>query len=323
MNNQAVFAYGLDGNGGGKPLVGDAISEHIKEDQLAWVHFDLNNKDAHQWIRNELSYLDPFVAEALLAVETRPRMTQIDDGAILVLRGVNFNEEQKQEDMIATRIWIDGKRIISVQRRPLKATQAIVDNIEKGNGPKNSGDFIARMVGQLFSRFEGVLAELDEEADDCEERIIKDPDSSQRQRIINLRMKAIAYRRHLGPQKDAILQLRDAEFTWLSSVQKRQLSEYYNYVLRYIEELDTIRERAQIVKDELVSQLSDRLNKNTYVLSVIAAVFLPLGFLTGLLGINIGGMPGTDSPVAFGLFCAMLIGVVAVQVWIFKKMRWF
>jgi len=128
---------------------------------------------------------------------------------------------------------------------------------------------------------------------------------------------------HMSPQKDAVFQLKSAELSWISDVQRRQLNEYYNYVLRYVEDLDTIRERAQIVKDELASLLSDRLNKNTYVLSVIAAIFLPLGFLTGLLGINIGGIPGTESSIAFTVFCVMLTIVVAVQIWVFKKLKWF
>ncbi len=60
-----------------------------------------------------------------------------------------------------------------------------------------------------------------------------------------------------------------------------------------------------------------------YVLSVIAAIFLPLGFLTGLLGINVGGIPGADNPEAFWLFGAGLFCLVLIEVFIFKKLKWF
>ena len=93
--------------------------------------------------------------------------------------------------------------------------------------------------------------------------------------------------------------------------------------MRYVEDLDTIRERAQIVKDELSNMLSDRLNKNLYILSVIAAIFLPLGFLTGLLGINIGGVPGSDNPNAFWIFNAGLLVLISLQIWLFRKLKWF
>lgn len=86
-----------------------------------------------------------------------------------------------------------------------------------------------------------------------------------------------------------------------------------------MEDLDTMRERAQIVKDELTNGLADRMNKNMYVLSVIAAIFLPLGFLTGLLGINVGGIPGAGNGYAFWIFSGILAGIVTTQIAIFKN----
>ena len=66
-----------------------------------------------------------------------------------------------------------------------------------------------------------------------------------------------------------------------------------------------------------------RLNKNTYILSVIASIFLPLGFLTGLLGINIEGIPGATNQSAFYIFCGIITLITAIQVIIFKKLKWF
>ena len=63
------------------------------------------------------------------------------------------------------------------------------------------------------------------------------------------------------------------------------------------------------------------LNKNMYALSVIAAIFLPLGFLTGFLGIDIDGIPG--APQAFLVSCGMLALLVGLQIVIFRKIRWF
>ena len=69
--------------------------------------------------------------------------------------------------------------------------------------------------------------------------------------------------------------------------------------------------------------LEGKLNKNMYVLSVISAIFLPLGFLTGLFGINIGGIPGVEDPNAFWVFSGILVVIVSLQIWIFKKLGWF
>jgi len=323
MSEPIILAYRLHKDGTGEALSGKAVSVGLKDDQLAWVHLDARHETTATWLTAELDYLDPYVISALTAEETRPRMTRVDRGAIVILRGVNLNEGSDTEDMVSVRLFIDQHRIISLQMRDIKAVGIIENKIKSGAGPKNSGDFLSQLVTQLTVRFETVLSDLDDLTDDTEEKLLAEADVGLRQDIISIRKKAIVFRRHMSPQREAISQLRMAELEWLSDVQRRNLQENYNHIVRYVEELDAIRERAQIVKDELANMIADRLNKNTYVLSVIAAIFLPLGFLTGLLGVNIGGIPGVDSPIAFVLFCVFLTVLVAVQVIIFRKLKWF
>jgi len=279
--------------------------------------------DTQQWLEKELDYLDPFVVTALIADETRPRMTQIGNGALIILRGVNLNTGADIEDMVSIRLFIDNDRIISVQMRNTKAVESMEADIKSGNAPINAGDFLCRLISKLTNRFEIVLSDLDDLTDQTEEKLLINADVGLRQDIINIRKKAILFRRYMAPQRDAISQLRMTQFDWLSDLQNRSLQESYNHIVRYVEELDAIRERAQIVKDELANMIADKLNKNTYVLSVIAAIFLPLGFLTGLLGINIGGIPGVDNPHSFTVFTIFLIVIVIVQIIIFRKLKWF
>jgi zinc transporter len=156
-----------------------------------------------------------------------------------------------------------------------------------------------------------------------ESQVLDTPNRQLRLNISEIRKSAILLRRYIAPQKDVISELRFSEAGWLSSKNLRRLQEAQDTLLRTMEELDSIRERAQVVKDELVNSLSDKLNRNLYVLSVITAIFLPLGFLTGLFGINIGGMPGVDSDIAFTIFSISLVTVAIIQVILFKFFKWF
>lgn len=323
MSDHILRAYRFDGVGGASTIEHSQISESIADDELAWIHLDANQPETRDWIAREASYLDSIVIDALLADETRPRMSRIGDGALLILRGVNLNANSDPEDMVSIRLWIDAHRIISVRRRQLKAIGDIVEKLEKGRGPATPGQFVSMLAFQLFDRMQPVLTDLDESTDDIEERLLDSVDSNLRERIVGVRKQAISFRRYMAPQRDAIGLLRMAEFDWLVEKDRLYLQESFNHVTRYVEDLDAIRERAQIVKDELASIMADRLNKNMYMLSVVAAIFLPLGFLTGLFGINIGGMPGVDSSFAFFTFCVSLILVVAAEVAIFRRLGWF
>lgn len=325
INAQDMIIYGcsINGDGSGEILSDTALTDRLRSDDLAWVHLNLEHPGTRAWLEENVSYLDPVIIDALMAEETRPRMLEIDDGMLLILRGVNLNENEDPEDMVSIRMWIDEHRIISVRRRKLKAMQDTRENLLAGKGPKNSGDFLSFVTSRLMERMEPVFTDLDERLDDVEERIIEQPDISERQTVIEIRQQAIIFRRYIAPQKDVMAQLRTTDIKWVEVAHKRKMQETLDRITRYIEDIDAIRERAQIVKEELTSMLADKMNKNTYVLSVIAAIFLPLGFLTGLLGINVGGIPGAENTDAFLIFCAILAILVASQVALFKKLKWF
>lgn len=318
-----VFACRLGGDGTATPIEQDDVPKEMNNNTVTWVHLQADHPDTRGWLEKYVGDLDHIILDALLAENTRPRIVEFDQGAMMILRGVNLNENADPEDMVSLRLWIDQYRIITLRRRKLKAIIDLRDKLEQGRGPHNSGEFIALVARSLFERMEPVIADLDERVDDVEEQVIDDPDISERQEIVDIRKKAIMLRRYIMPQKDVMASLRMSKLSWIKNEHIRIVQEAYDRVTRYTEDLDMIRERAQIVKDELANALADRLNHNLYVLSVIASIFLPLGFLTGLFGINIGGMPGVDSGAAFTIFSLSLIVIVACQVLIFKKMKWF
>ena len=315
----------FDGKGGATALDGMAIVQKVKEKSLAWVHLDAGHPKSREWLKRELNYLDPLVVEALVAEETRPRVAEFQGGILLILRGVNLNAEASPEDMVSLRVWVDDSRIISLQRRPLRAVSDLHAMLmgKTQNGPKNAGEFVAMLAVRLLERMEPVFADIDEALDVMEETVIEEPDTSKRQDVSDLRKQVIWFRRYLLPQRDALMQLRNSDAAWLNHAHKRHIQEALDRAIRYVEDLDAFRERTQVIKDELEAALNDRLNHNMYILSVIAAIFLPLGFLTGLLGINVGGIPGADNNWSFLIFCGILIAVVVGQVALFRRMKWF
>ena len=116
MSDPVLFAYSLDGSGGGTTLHDGAISRLLRDDQLAWAHLNADHPDTPAWLRREVGYLTGFVVNAVLADEMRPRILLVGDGVLLTLCAVNLNENASPEDMVSIRPWIDKHRIISLQR---------------------------------------------------------------------------------------------------------------------------------------------------------------------------------------------------------------
>lgn len=316
-----LFALQLDGSGGGRDL---SLAEVLQADNTPlWLHFDASVAGTAKLIKQCAAGIDQATIDAMLDRDARPRVVEIDGHVQLTLRGVNLNDNEQAEDMVALRLWISANRIISVRYRTLKTVKDIAARLRAGKGPKTVGAIVSLLCSRLLERIDPVLGQLDDDTDNIEERLIDSADAALRKNITEVRKKAILFRRYIAPQREAIGKLRLAEVDWLSVHDKRSLQESHDRVTRYVEDLDAIRERAQIVKDELVNILSDKLNRNLYVISVVTAIFLPLGFLTGLFGINIGGMPGVDNPLAFWQFATALSLLVITQIILFKVLKWF
>jgi zinc transporter len=130
-------------------------------------------------------------------------------------------------------------------------------------------------------------------------------------------------RRYLSPQRDALTRLTTEHVDWLTPDIRLAIRETTDRLSRYLEDLDSCRDRAAVVFEELTSRMSEEMNKRMYVLSVVAALFLPLGFLTGLFGINVGGIPLAENPSGFFEIILLLIIIVGLQVVLFKWKRWF
>lgn len=317
---EIVFAYAFDGKGGMNEI---ALSE-AREGNLTdsyWIHLHGDHPDTWAWMEKH-SHIDPQATEAVMAQETRPRVTEFDEGAVVILRGVNLNANAEPEDMVSIRVYVDKRRIISVRKRKLKAVHEIRVDLERGTGPTNTGAFIAQLADGLCNHMEPILNLLNEQIDDAEEHVLDRPDVCLRQEIVDIRKQAIIFHRYLAPQRDALARMKLSEQKWLHVADKRVLQECYDRITRYVEDLDAVRDRAQIVHDELIYALNEKLNKNTFLLSTVSAIFLPLTFVTGLLGMNVNGIPKADNPMAFWMVVMVLCFFTGLQILFFKRRNW-
>lgn len=323
MDKNCAFscAYGL----GAKTtqLTENKLIKELKADAPAWVNLQADHENAANWLQTHLTYLNPITIQALLADETRPRCEVLENGVLLILRGVNLNEGAVPEDMVSVRMWVDPHRVVTMHRRSLKAIEKMEEACQKGQGPQSSAAFITKIIEDLLVVMEPVLQNIEERVDDLEEALMESPNSGLKNELSLIRRRALLLKRYINPQKEAISKLRNTQLEWIALNERMQLQESYDKITRFIEHLDSTRERCQIIQDELATILADRLNRNTYILTLVAGVFLPLGFITGLLGVNLGGIPGVENAYAFWLLCVACGFIVFLEILIFRKLRWF
>jgi zinc transporter len=290
---------------------------------FVWVHLDGREEDTLDWLQ-EHGGMPITVIYALTAMETRPRSEAIDEGALINLRGPSADDKYRNgEDMLVSiRVWVEAGRAISVSFHPLKGIEKLVDQM-KGGAIRDPGDLVSHLAMMITKQVDPVIGELDELIDECELRLDPSQAFETRRKIAEARSDAIAYRRFVAPQRQALTQLAQLEAPWLEEDDRLHLREAADRFARMAEDLEAVRERSALIHEQLTDLRSEQIEKRALQLSIVALVFLPLTFLTGLLGMNVEGIPDAHQPWAFAAVCGICVAVaVGITAW-FAAARWF
>jgi zinc transporter len=318
-----LIALALDGNGGARPLRGPELQLRPKEEgSTVWIHVDVEHPDAAKLVA-EKSALAEDLREALLAAETRPRVQHEGQGLFLIVRGINLNPGEEPDDMVSLRLWLEPGLVLSARRQSVVATREVEALLQKGKGPRGTGEFLVAILEILIRRIGELVNLLEERGDDVQERVLAGGGAELRTALSSVRRQVVTLRRHMAPQRESLVALLRQPPSWLAEAQRDELAAVVELHTRYVEDLQALHDRLIVTQEELGSQQAETLNRRLYALSLVTALFLPLSFLTGLLGINVGGIPWAEDPQGFflvtGILAALSVGVLALL----KALRWF
>ncbi len=318
-----IFARVLDGRCGATMLGWEEARHWMPRDpqETLWMHVDRSIDIVDDWLQSELG-LSEATAEALTADETRPRAFREGDALVAVLRGINFNPNAEPEDMVSLRMWARGNRVLTLRRRPLQSPREIAAMLDRGNGPKRTGDLVTEIIEHLVTKIGSTIVDMNEKIDELEEGR-GDYDTDEVLTIIaTIRRNCLALKRHMSPQHEALLQVSRDPPEWLSENNCRDIRETIDRLKRYLEDLDVSKESALVLQDDINNRAANLANHRVYLLTIAAGIFLPLSFVTALLGVNLGGIPGMNDPNGFWILTGILIAMTALQLLVFRILKW-
>ncbi len=318
-----LFGRVLDGRGGGTPIGWDVVADWqpSRPDEVLWIHLCRNHAGVYEWLQTGFAVPEP-TAELLTSDSTRPRAFREGDTLVATLRGINFNPGAQPEDMVSMQIWSDGARVVTLRRLPLQTPRDTLAAIDRGVGPTDAGALITALTEQMIARMNRSIVDMNDHIDHCEHADLDDNSDAVLEQITMIRRNCLALKRHMGPQHAALENIsRDAP-DWFEEHDRREIAETIDHLRRYLDDIDISKESAVVLMDELRARAVASSDRTNYLLTIVAAIFLPLGFLTGLMGINVGGMPGVEDGDAFWIVVALCAAIGFGQVIFFWKWKW-
>jgi zinc transporter len=295
--------------------------DNTKPRPFRWVHLDGQDAESLHWLETERS-LPETARVNLTAVETRPRCQPLGDGVIINLRGPRDpGEEDDGDELVSIRIWAERGRVVSLSFRRMQGLDSLRKRMEQGRF-FDPGDLIAALSLHIAGQLDPVVATLGDTIDDCEVALSESGLGLRRQ-IARARSTAISYRRFVVPQRQALDAMSQLEHDWIEDEDRVHLREAADRFARMAEELEAVRERSALLHEQITDLRAEKIDRRSLIIAVVALVFLPLTFVTGLFGMNVDGIPYAHHPLSFWAVTGFSVLVGLAVAAYFVAARWF
>jgi len=308
----------FDGRGGVRKLAETEEADYtVPARGYALVAGNLRAPEFKVWLKKEVG---DFNAELLTVPNTRTRCTVLDDRAMVVLRVARPGAEPEDVGRQLLSLLIEKGRVIVASELNIVELLGLSQWQQTHHAPLTPADLVARLALRAADRMEPLIERMGDSLDDVEETLMIGRRQDVGSKLARLRRTLIQLRRLVWPQRDVLNTLEIEELSFLSPRDRTRLREASGRTARLGDELQSLSERAVLVHEQILDTRAERMNQTMLVLAAVTVVFMPLTVISGILGMNLAGIPFADNPLSFWVVLAGL-GALGVGLVLWMKGR--
>lgn len=281
-----------------------------------WLHIEKPSKNMQQQLAKKLNIPKP-VKLILFAEEVRSRCVRVEGGYVFIVHGVQPSTMAGTDDFPTLRFWITKNAILSIATGKIDAVHELQKDMKDIVEPNHMLCF-TYLIEYIISYLEDSIYHLDEKLNKVESNFEYTEEATAN--IMSIRQDVIFLRRYIFPQKDALINLSN-KLDFVPDAIKITLKELSDSMLRQVESIEMLRERAVIIQDNLTNQIGEIANRRMYLLTIIMLIFTPAFFIMSLFSMYVP-IPGMDSRFTWWIVDAVIIIVSYGLYRLFKVKKW-
>lgn len=311
-----VCGYRVDASGEMSPVEWvDMDAALSADDALVWLHFDQADARARDWIAG-CHHIPAAAKTILLGSDAHMRIESAGGGLAGVVGDLHHEFSVKSDQLDVLRLYLDNRCLISARRKPLAGVEKLREAISEGLKVDRPIALVTQFLHHVTDTLGDLISELAENVDEMEEKVLEESAEQPGEELGRIRRTSARLRRHMVPQQHALLGLLSRLPSWIDSVEAVKLRTAIERLGNLGHDLDLVQERARLLQEQASARLMEATNRNLYMISIVTTIFLPMTLITGLFGMNLGGLPAQQDPMGFwyglGLMVATGIGTLII-----------
>jgi magnesium transporter len=271
--------------------------------------------------------LHPLVLEDIVNVHQRPKVEDYEGQLFVVTRMVYLAERLETEQLS---IVLGSRFVVTFQERQGDILDPLRERIRSGRGIRRAGsDYLTyAIVDAVVDHYFPLLEHYGEYLEELEDGIVADPDPPTLSRVREVKHDLLAIRRAIWPQRDAIMAMQRDETPLVHAETRLYLRDCYDHAVQVIDVVEIYREVVAGLVEMYLSNLSYRMNEVMKFLTIFATIFIPLGFIASLYGMNFDtrvspwNMPELGWRWGYPFAIALMTGVAVSMLAYFRRKGW-
>jgi magnesium transporter len=296
---------------------------------LTWIDLSEENIDKFIGILAHTLEIDRFTIEMVSELRERAKFTESKGYYYLVVHDLSYDSEEQTANLHKLDIIFGPNFLVTIHREPMpwldQLQQATirpnVDDMIMGRG---IGFLLHQILDSLTDGYFPVLDQIDDEIDELEDITVSQPDDAVQARIFRTKRALALIRRVISPQIEVTNVLTTRTNGLIPAELMPQFADVHDHLVRAFETIDSYRDLMSGLLDVYLSTVSNRLNVVMKQLAIIATIFMPITFLTGIFGMNFGHSPQVehDNGSLFWISLLVMALITGMQIWYFRRRGW-
>ena len=311
----------------GETTLVDAVDPAwLKPDSKVSVWADLNHPDSEESkILRDVFHFHELAVEDALAVLHHPKIESYGDYLYLILHGIDFSAREHEFKTQDVDFFLGERYLVTVHPGVSRSIGKVGEVCVRNARVLGEGTVALthRIIDTMVDSYRPEIEKLQDRLDQLEKEVFERSRPQLARRILGIKRDVSSLRRIVQPQRDVVGRLARREFPIITETLSYRFRDVYDHLVQLTDESLFFADRITSLLDAHLSTVSNQLNGIMKILTVIATIFMPLTFITGLYGMNVD-LPhfGLGATAFFWVLLFFMTAVSLGMLMFFRMRRW-
>ncbi len=285
-------------------------------DGFVWLHMNLSHAAAEPWLKAH-SGLDEGFYETWEQGSRSTRIERDGDALYAVMNDVAFDFSFDAGDVATLWMAVRPGLVVTARFHPLRSVDRLRVAVKRGEQLGSSVELLVHLLHDQADELQRIVRSTTDRIDDIEDALLAGRDAHGGRfdlELGRLRRLTVRLQRLLAPEPSALMRTLSRPPAWVSEEDRQHLhraSEEFVVVLR---DVSALQDRIKLLQDESAARVNEQNNRSLFTLTIVTVLALPINLVSGLFGMNVGGIPLAEDKRGFWImvaFIAALTGGIA------------